>query len=39
MKKNDKLIIKDFKKVNVISDKIIKINLNYLEKPTNKKIF
>lgn len=34
--KNDKLIIKDFKKVNVISDKIIKIDLNYLDKPTNK---
>jgi DNA-dependent RNA polymerase len=34
--KNDKLIIKDFKKVNVIPEKIIKINLNYLDEPTNK---
>jgi len=33
----DKLIIKDFKKVNIISDNIIKINLNYLDDLTNRK--
>ena len=36
-KKNDKLIIKDFKKVNIVSNNIIKINLNYLDDITNRK--
>jgi hypothetical protein len=35
-KKNDNLIIKDFKKVNIVSDNIIKINLNYLEDLTKR---
>lgn len=34
--KNDKLIIKDFKKVNIVLDNIIKIDLNYLEDPENR---
>lgn len=33
--KNDKLIIKDFKKVKVVLSKTIKIDLNYLEDPQN----
>jgi len=33
--KNDKLIIKDFKKVKVVLSKTIKIDLNYLENPKN----
>ena len=35
--KNDKLIIKDFKKVNIVNNNIMKLNLNYLEDPKNRK--
>jgi hypothetical protein len=34
--KNDKVIIKEFKKVKIVLDNIIKINLNHLEDPKNK---
>ena len=37
IRKNDKVIIKDFKKVNIVAEKIIKINLDYLDNYINRK--